>query len=290
MVRSLVVGFGYGYYDNVPAIYALKIMNMLIKVDATGVHDSHYVGFPTGYQSLWKAVADDLNRPVQLSSKVTSVTRSRGNGPIKVIVNGDSANEQELEFDAVIVSAPLSAVPSFVTLSDEEKALFAKVESSRYFITLFALPGAETGQAVFVHDNAFSDRINHAAVWANPGGGVPLFQAYQIAERTTKVLGFDVPLPAAAVTTILAADMLHLANGVFAGPLVRKEWPDYFPRVNKDALQAGFYDQVEALQGVKGLYYVGGTLSFETVETSARYAQSLVVDKFPTANLVVSGN
>jgi protoporphyrinogen/coproporphyrinogen III oxidase len=273
LAKSLIVGFGYGYYDNVPAIYELKILNMLVKLGPAGLESPPYFKFPTGYQSLWKAVAEDLD--VRLNSNVTSIKRPTGTstGPIKVTVNTFFT----YDFDAVIVSAPLSAVPNFVTLTQAEKDLFRKVETTRYFITLFLAPGATQGEAVFIQDTAVSSKINHAAVWANPGGGVPVFQAYQIADKY---------IPKFALDAILAYDILTMAHGVFAGPILRKEWPDYFPRVNSAALTAGFYDQVEALQGNKGLYYVGGTLSFETVETAARYAKSLVDARFPAASIV----
>jgi oxygen-dependent protoporphyrinogen oxidase len=273
MAKSLIVGFGYGYYTTVPAIYELKILNMLVKIGPTGLESPPYFSFPTGYQSLWEAVAADLD--VRLNSNVTSIKRSSGNGPIKLKVNG----VQEYEFDAVIVSAPLSAVPGFVKLSPAEEALFHQVETSRYFITLFLAAGATQGEAVFIQDNANVEQLNRPSVWANPGGGVPIFQAYTIAKPNAWT---------ATVTALLAFDIAKMAHGLFVGPLLQKEWPDYFPRVNSAAMMAGFYDQVEALQGNKGLYYVGGTLSFETVETSARYARSLVDARFP-ATAIVTG-
>jgi oxygen-dependent protoporphyrinogen oxidase len=277
LAKSLIVGFGYGYYDNVPAIYTLKILNMLVKVGPSGFESPPYFGFPTGYQSLWQAVAADLS-DVRLNSAVTNVERPTQAGrPIKVTVNGNIFAKQD--FDAVIISAPLSAVPSFVTLTSTEKNLFKKVESSRYFISLFLAPGVPAGEAVFVQDNAVSSKLNHIGVWANPGGGIPIYQAYQIADRNILTIVLD---------AILAYDILTQAHGVASPPIVRKEWPDYFPRVSSANMQAGFYDQVEALQGSGGLYYVGGTMSFETVETSARYAKALVDSRFAAASLVVN--
>jgi hypothetical protein len=51
------------------------------------------------------------------------------------------------------------------------------------------------------------------------------------------------------------------------------------PRLDRGAAR-GLYSKLEALQGDNHAYDVGGTLSFETVEHSARYAQSLVKAHF----------
>ena len=296
LAKSLIVGFGYGYYDNVPAIYLLKILNMLVKVGPAGFESPPYFSFPTGYQSLWQAVANGATvtnadgttttippLDVKLNSKVVNIVRPTQAGrPIKVTVKVYGIFYWTYDFDAVIVSAPLSAVPNFTTLSTAEKNLFQQVESSRYFIDLFTTDGnVPQGEAVFVQDTAVSPMLNHIGVWANPGGGIPVFQAYQITDRSKSTFELD---------HILVDDIHNFTDGEVVTPLVplvfRKEWPDYFPRVNSTNMKGGgqglgFYDKVEALQGSGGLYYVGGTLSFETVETSARYAKSLVDERFP---------
>jgi protoporphyrinogen/coproporphyrinogen III oxidase len=273
LARSLVVGFGYGYYETAPAAYLMKIMAMLIKVGPTGLSSPPYYTWPTGFQSLWQAVASELD--VRLNSKITSVKRSSGSGPLKLVVNYNIFAPQE--FDRVIVSAPLNRVKDFVSLTDAEKALFAKVESERYFVTLFSAAGLQGGESVFVYPNSFPQQMNHVNVWASPTSDLPVYIAYQIADSS--IWGID-------LLTKLAADIYSLGNhAVFLTPIVQKEW-DYFPHVNSAAIASHFYEDVEALQGQKGLFYVGGTLSFETVETSARYARSLVQRYFPATAVV----
>ncbi|MCG6136918.1 MAG: hypothetical protein MET45_20155 [Nostoc sp. LLA-1] len=57
------------------------------------------------------------------------------------------------------------------------------------------------------------------------------------------------------------------------------QWP-YFPHVSSEAMQAGFYDRLEALQGQRQTFYVGGLLNFELVETIVEYSQHLVKKNF----------
>jgi len=64
--------------------------------------------------------------------------------------------------------------------------------------------------------------------------------------------------------------------------VVQKEWPNYFPHVESTAtLDAGYYENLEELQGSMGTYYVGSLLSFELMEPCARYARDLIMSKFP---------
>ena len=63
------------------------------------------------------------------------------------------------------------------------------------------------------------------------------------------------------------------------------DWPNYFPRVSLADMTsfdggAGWYDQVETLQGRNGTYVCHGILSFELVESVMRYARHLVEDRF----------
>lgn len=268
MAKSIMVGFGYGYYETVPAQYFMKLMPWLVKVGAGGLESPPYFTFPDGFQSLWEAVAGDLD--VRLNTMVTRIERGK-DGLVRLTINGSGRQE----FDAVIISVPLNVVPRLMTLTDEEKRLFSQVETSRYFVTLFGALGIQGDGTVFVHDHARPEKINHVTVYASPGGGLPFYVGYQHA----------VPfMPAPLVTAFLAYDVHALTGGVFAGAVMRKEW-EYFPRVGTAALDDGFYESMEALQGRNGIYYVGGTLSFETVEHAARYARTLVTNRFPVAAL-----
>jgi hypothetical protein len=50
----------------------------------------------------------------------------------------------------------------------------------------------------------------------------------------------------------------------------------YFPRVGEAALRDGFYDRMDALQGMRRTYYAGELLGFGTVEGAVSQARDLV--------------
>ncbi|MBW2233460.1 MAG: FAD-dependent oxidoreductase [Deltaproteobacteria bacterium] len=279
LIRSRMVGFGFAYYEQVPAAYYMKIIGSLVQVGESELEAPPTVIFPLpkGFQALWEAVADPLD--VRLNAEVTKISRAAlpGGRPITVTING----QQELRFDRVIISAPLPSVADFLDVTDEERDLFERVRSNRFFVTVFAVLGLTNRDAWFFDANSSPDRINHVAVWTatsqrrvvSPNFAAPVFTAYQVAEWQATD---------AEVAEALRSDV-SAAGGVVAEVLVQAEWP-YFPHVGSDDLAAGFYDRVEALQGQLGTYYVGSGVSIETVEHAARYARDLVMTHFPDRN------
>jgi oxygen-dependent protoporphyrinogen oxidase len=270
LVRALMVGFGYGYYETTPAIYYLKLLGWMVKLNTSltqPITQPPAYTFPTGYQSIWTAVAQDLN--VHLNSTVTSIVRPSPDGaPVQLTING----RETYDFDDVIVSAPLNRVGSFMSLTPQESALFSQVQSESYDVSLFTGSGLPANQVSYFYGNSFPAQIDHAVALLNSGG--PTYESWQIVAPSATP---------SAVATTLASDVATF-GGQFGQLVVQQNW-DYFPHVPTASLQGGFYYQVEALQGANHTYYVGGTLSFETVEHSARYAQSLVKAHFLQAFL-----
>ena len=263
LMRSVMVGFGYPYYETTPAMYYMKLLPWLVKLGGEkGLTEAPYYTFPTGYQSVWEGVASGLN--VKLNSTVTKIVRKKGK-PVQVTIN----DKDTYEFDQVIISAPLNKVGTFMELTETEEELFDEVKSERYVVTLFTSANLPRSEVMFFHTNSFPDRINHTVAWGSRDT-TPVNIAYQIADRTTPIDG---------ITGVLAADVAE-QGGTFGNVLVRKEWEDYFPHVSSETAKSGFYDKVELMQGDNNTFYVGGTLSFETVEHSARYAKQLVLTHF----------
>ncbi|MGB5490732.1 MAG: hypothetical protein WBM76_07905, partial [Woeseiaceae bacterium] len=54
----------------------------------------------------------------------------------------------------------------------------------------------------------------------------------------------------------------------------------YFPHVPVEAVDNGFYTELDGLQGTNKTFYCGGLLAFELVETIAEHADSLVQTHF----------
>ena len=61
--------------------------------------------------------------------------------------------------------------------------------------------------------------------------------------------------------------------------IATKHWR-YFPHVSTDNMGAGFYDDLEALQGEFHTYYCGEVMSFPLVELVAEYSRALIDEYF----------
>lgn len=80
---------------------------------------------------------------------------------------------------------------------------------------------------------------------------------------------------------LLRADVAALGGHVDQ-VLARDVW-NYFPHVSSADADAGFYHDVEALQGDRATYYVNSLVAFEDVEHTATYARELVEQRFRRA-------
>ncbi len=268
LLKAFLIGCGYGYYETVPAMYYMKMMDWLVKIGPTGLALPALEILPNGFQDLWVQVANSLD--VRLNSEVVQIERKLvGHGPkIKIWIKGQ---EEAEVFDRVIISAPPKQVMKMMNLTILEHVLFENTDSNRYFVSIAMAQGLKGGQSVFPYENTRPDRLGHVGVWGNRDPNSPLYMTYQIASRS------QTP---EQVTGLLAEDMMTYGGGTLLGIPLRKEWVEYFPHAQTGALNLGYYALLEAMQGRLGTYYVGGLMNFETVEHTARYAQDLVNKRF----------
>lgn len=267
-MKALLTGFGYSYSKTVPAAYYVKFLPFLVNLGPSGFEAGEGRIFPNGFQSLFNALAATLD--VRLNSKVTHIRRPSFSEPgkVRITVNGIKRHW----FDAVVIATPLNVVPFFLDVTPFEEWLFTRMQSVRYFVTLFAALDVEQEEALFFYENANPERINHVGGWGVPfdTGDLALGNAYQIAER--ELFPWELEM-------VLAEDM-WLTGGCYLDALYQKEWPNYFPHVGSHLLALGFYDVMDGMQGRRGTYFVGSSLTFESVEHAARQAQSVILKHF----------
>ncbi|MCU0663604.1 MAG: FAD-dependent oxidoreductase [Myxococcota bacterium] len=124
---------GYGYYEQAPALYWMKLMVLLFTFALrSGGLRGQLRSFDNGFQSLWQEVAKGLD--VRTGSPVTSMKRSaRGTAAAKIelTVNGGTH-----VFDKIIVTVPLETAHEFMDLSVMERTLFGKIRTLQYVVTV----------------------------------------------------------------------------------------------------------------------------------------------------------
>ncbi len=247
MLEPWCTGFGYGYFDEVPAAYILKYL-ALFRFPVGELLES-------GYQGLWERVAASLD--VRLGVRIERVARSSA---VEV-----HAGEHVWAFDAVVVTCPLDEAARFLDLGEEERALFSRVVYQDYDVVAASVDRPPRVRYGFVPRHLKRDRAGHAVFWYRRWLDRSLVLYYALPpagssiETTAEVVRADVERMGSRITSI---ERLH-------------RW-HYFPHVVKRDMDEGFYERLEALQGQRNTYYAGEIFAFSAVETVVAYANQLV--------------
>ncbi len=271
LVRCQLVAYGYPYFETVPAMYYLKLIDHMLIVEPAGLRPQTLYMFPQGFQELWVRLAKQLN--VHCSSEITRVQRTQGGGRTRIQV---MLNRDKTVYDWVILATPPHATGQYLDLTSNEQDLLDQVVSHNYVVTVARVRGVgPERRTLYSYPNTRPGMAGHVNVWYDPAPGQPIFVAYQnLAESQTED----------EARQLLAEDFATLGGGTLERVLLQRGW-DYFAHVETAALDAGFYDQFEALQGKNGTLYATGLLAMETVECTASYARDLVNEFFAPAKI-----
>ncbi len=272
---NLFIAYGYGVMDDLPAAYAMKFFDR-IHLDTAiqtivGENKRTTKVFEDGFQALWDAVVEHWHLDVRLGANITEITRSPNGVQIVYDSAGSDGGARE-DFDALILACPLDAPLGFMDCTPEETRLFEQIRYYDYYVTatrLSDIPDIST--FLYPYSRRFTPgwpTIFYPPVPEDPHD-VFVFYSYGDDETT--------------VQTVRDNLKTVIGHPKFAGTLeeflTTKHWR-YFPHVSADAMQGGFYEDLNALQGRWKTYYVGELLSFPLVELVARHAKGLVEQHF----------
>ncbi len=256
LVRPFLTGCGYGYYEEVPAAYFLKLAPWVLK---RGTLDALTLGLTSNWffvEGGWKVLSDHLatNLKVHFNAHVSKIKRSV-HGVTVETSNG------EARFDLVILACDPRSYMSFLDYTAEEHALALQVKYIPYLVTLAQVPGGKT--------TAFIDSTTRMAVGSvnyivRPHFDSDVCQIYQI-------------LPPKIDEDFLRHERVkaaQLCGGGVEKEILKKYWT-YFPHVDSNSCFNRFYDRMQNLQGKNRTFYVGGFLSFESLEHAAEFSRGI---------------
>ena len=274
--RPFWIGCGYGYYEEVPALYVLKMMIGVVDTSLPSMLELllnfHKNNFGLrrangGFQRLWEKVAADLP-DVRLHQEVTDVRRYFDGTGIKIAITAGGHTEI---FDRLLISSNLYAAMEFLDETPEEASLFSRIQSYSYYIHQFHatdIPYADDAM-IFVTRNNVPETIGHFTAMISRST-VPGFWT------TGQLVPWNTPVQ--DVVDLVSQDVQEI-GGSLSSLVVQQPW-NYFPHVKTTDLQQGFYQRLEALQGLNGTYFIGGLMNFEIVENTALHAKTLVHEFF----------
>jgi len=251
----LFTGWGYGYFDEIPAAYILKYYSWeLLQVFLK----KQIFRFPGGIQHLWITVA--AAHKVLYNVSIQKIERREG-------VAITTATEK-LQFDVMIITSPLDEALQYLDAGVEETSLFTQIIYCDYrtyacFVKNFPR------QDGYLSQNYNSSRAGHPVFWHLRHHDMNLYTFYVLGDW--KISDQEV------------LENIHTMIRDHGGTLEKTHkvvhWK-YFPHVNSENMKNGYFDILENLQGERHTYYAGELLNFSTVGMSSAYAQQLVERNF----------
>lgn len=258
--------FGYGLLSETPTAYVMKNMSRRSFASmGSGTNEWPRI-LSRGYQDLMCRMAARL-RDVRVGAEVVQV--SRGEDGVDVTYHQDGARRHE-HFDALIVATPLDNRGGlrWLSLSEEEKNLFSRVNYYDYYTTAVRAPGLEPG--ICYVPILKGDKV------VDPPFEFPCLFVRHYADSDVAIFYTFTPEPR-SVSEIEAAigEMLRRMGSPMGEVIETRKW-EYFPHVGSLDMAAGWFDRVEALQGRERTWYTGGQLDFDIVEGAVSFSKHVV--------------
>lgn len=266
LVQQIWIGpftsFGYGYFDEIPAAYVLKYLDFQTTMNFVKVN---LWTWKEGTQSIWEMLNASLKHPALLNSDITSIERT--GGAVAITVNG-----RKEVFDKLIVTAPLQFFGDYADIRDDEKEHFDKIVYERYDTQAF-LTKPEDAPAIsyYIMQNMVPERLGHLMVYYRRWADIT-DQPYITYVLRKHAGGEELDYEA---TKKRVLDDLAVMGNPAEKVIDEGKWY-YFPHVESADYAAGWYDEVETLQGKYDTYYAGEVMSFGDMDETAEYSRELV--------------
>lgn len=252
-------GFGYGYLDEIAAIYVLKyldfkILNYFIEID-------HIITLVNGLQTIWEKVASYLE-DVRLSREILSIKRDG-----KILVTTNLGVE---EFDKLIITCPLEETLKFMDYTYMERELFSKIKYNDFYVFAYKL-GNIPKVCGYMPNHFTKENIGHLLVWYYRWSNMDkndIVTAYALGDDSMSVKD---------VRDTVECDFRRMGVNV-KGLYDYRKW-SHFPHVDCEILKQGFYRELEGMQSKNNTYYAGEIMAFALLDHCAQYSKYLV-DKY----------
>lgn len=279
LFEAPVTLMGYSQLTKIPTAYVLTYLPVATFCEVIGASIStRILGYPKrfidGFQRFFEKLSWTLEtEAIHFNTRVTKVTRDETIQVDYISYDPDSGKEiaGSAGFDFLFVGAPLhSSSLHFMDFEPSEKALFEKVFYDPFAITTYRMPDTEKYYA-----GTFS--------LPEPKMYTPFVVNRQF--KNTDLIAFYTRSPVGEPTNkneVLTGNenFVRESLGLELCPAYTYNSFDYFPHVTSKVMASRFYDDLEALQGKKNTFYVGGLLNFELVETIMNYSKHLVAKHF----------
>jgi oxygen-dependent protoporphyrinogen oxidase len=250
--------YGLGDIEVVPALYVLRVLNYdnIMSFMELPEHST----WKEGVSSLIECLKQEI-KDLRLEQKVTKISLSQNE---KLCVHTDF---EVLEFDRVVVTAPLNQFPELYGADDEMKEFISCIKYQAYNVYAFIVDKVPK-VCGFVLENLSMNKRGHIIIWNarwSKGQGEELVMVYAYENPESSK---------AEALKVIQSDLLKL--GMKSPRLYQvKRWQQC-PHVDTSTLQKGFYEKMEALQGKNNIFLAGEIMSTVSMENCIKYSNYLI--------------
>lgn len=260
--------FGYGFFDEMPAAYVMKYLDTTTAIEFVNMR---LWTWKDGTQNIYEKANEKLVHPAILNTEVVKVERP-DDGPVQVTVK-DAGGERTEEYDKLIVTTPLDYFAKYADATEEEANLFDKIIHEKY-VDFIATFGQDKGPTIsgYIFDNMTPERLGHAMVyyhrWEDLGPNCPC-SVYALRNHAgQKDADYNYTINA------MLDDMRLCGYPVKERHFEQESY--YCPHVSPEDYAAGWYDDLDAIQGNKNTYFGGEILSFGDMEDTCASSRDLI--------------
>ncbi len=258
MYRTLT-NLGYGFVDEAMTLQAQRWTDFDLILSGT----LKKLRMPVeGWDEFWKRFAATL--PVRLKSRVVSVNRS-GTSITLELEDGET-----VECDQVVCTLPVDDFAALTKPNSDEVYVAENIEWAGYTTTLFAADNWFTDVNVEAYKDAIVPGSERGRVLSarfdgyEPDFGGNLYLAGQLSGD----------LSSDELKEALRAGIAD-KGGHVTNVINQKMWK-YYPHFNAEAVQNGFLQRLEHMQGQDRTWYSGATFSHQAVSHIVEYNAKLV--------------
>lgn len=293
----LVKQFGYGSFDEFPAIHLMRTLP-LSTMRRTIIEQIPLVRYfwkrpiaslaINGTQGLFEKMADELDRKkaqntsgeenqkaILLGEKVMKISKVTGESSSPLLVETTKGTTHE--FHKIICAVPPNVVAGFVDfLSKDVKDLMNKFKYDPYYVGCID-PDYNLNPAYYQNQTLKpGEPVQFSKRWANSPIMAYGYNWVESSEFQPGNVEGQEKLNE-KMKTYLKDNMLTNSYTYLEGGI---DWENYHPHVPIEDYQAGYFDKLEAYQGVDGIFLAGDGMSMESMECSCVYSRELVDQYF----------
>ena len=285
---------GYGHIDEIPALYGLlwmtpNFLNLILKPDDPGEKDVHILD--KGFQFLWEEIARQENLNVQLNHKVSRIIRNPNRKSVDLVVyQTDCGVNHQHSFDFLILSPSMKQVKNYMHFEGNESKIFEKLKENYYTTTLvdheFSNARSESPQNYYIFNmeskiesNVWVSRDSFASLQYIQGDKfkntifpdgkdnktLQTSVIYQFSKNSPNETELDRHL-----TNYFEQTMNTYTVNTQTDIVARETWP-YFPKFSASDLTSGVLWDILEMQGKFNTWYIGSSVSFESVKSVVEY-------------------